>query len=308
MMRTAVLGVAIFVLLSLPAWAWNEKGHMVVARLTWLKLSVATRQAASQILKSHPHYEEYLSADRPAGIVPDEWAFMRAAYWPDWVRSNHSEEFHKSTWHYVTAAIVPRQSRVGVNQVHAEEQNVVTQIPLCVEKLRSGVQADKPIYLCWLLHLVGDIHQPLHCASLYNETFPDGDRGGNLSLVRFGGGMSVRLHFAWDSLLGETAAVPSVEETVAELRQIELDEADAIHRDLIAHPTSVGWASEGYASALEYAYLNGDLSPPNAANNPSDDLVPSLSDGYTIQARKVARLAAAKAGQRLTECLRRALE
>jgi hypothetical protein len=307
-MRVAILGVVVILISVAPALAWNEKGHMVVARLAWLKLTPAARQTASQILKSHPHYAEYLAAGRPENISVDEWAFMRAAYWPDWIRSNHSDEYHKSTWHYVTAAFVPRQSKLDASHVRAEEPNVVTQIPACVEKVRRGTDAEKPIYLCWLLHLVGDIHQPLHCASLYNETFPEGDRGGNLSLVRFGGGVSIRLHAAWDNMLGESALLPCIEETVAEVQRLEQAEVDAIRRDLAAHPTSADWARESFSSAQRHAYLNGDLAPPNSDNNPTDDLVPNLSEEYRKNANQVARLAVAKSSQRLANCIVQALE
>jgi hypothetical protein len=37
----------------------------------------------------------------------------------------------------------------------------------------------KAIALAWLFHLVGDIHQPLHTAQLFNADYPQGDRDGN---------------------------------------------------------------------------------------------------------------------------------
>ena len=54
---------------------------------------------------------------------------MRAAYWPDWVRSNHSDEFNRPTWHYVTAYYVPPYSQLNAADLPGSEPNVVTQIP-----------------------------------------------------------------------------------------------------------------------------------------------------------------------------------
>ena len=48
----------------------------------------------------------------------------------------------------------------------------------------AGTDEEKAIYLTWLMHLVGDIHQPLHCTAVFREQFPNGDKGGNDAFVR----------------------------------------------------------------------------------------------------------------------------
>ena len=56
--------------------------------------------------------------------------------------------------------------------------------------------------LAYLVHFVGDIHQPLHCAELHAQQFPNGDRGGNLYKVRYkepSGAVLNNLHALWDS-------------------------------------------------------------------------------------------------------------
>ena len=53
-----------------------------------------------------------------------------------------------------------------------------------MDKVRSGTDEEKAIYLTWLMHLVGDIHQPLHCAAVFSEQFPNGDKGGNDAFIR----------------------------------------------------------------------------------------------------------------------------
>lgn len=49
----------------------------------------------------------------------------------------------------------------------------------------------------FLVHLVGDIHQPLHSVSLWNHQFPNGDQGGNRFIVSFQN--MTNLHAVWDS-------------------------------------------------------------------------------------------------------------
>jgi hypothetical protein len=60
--------------LATPTWAWNEKGHLVTARLAWRQLTDAQRAQISSLLKKHPHYEEFLIARKPDGFTADEWA------------------------------------------------------------------------------------------------------------------------------------------------------------------------------------------------------------------------------------------
>jgi hypothetical protein len=110
---------------STPALAWNEKGHLVSARLAWRQLTENQRAQVSAALKKHPHYEEYLIARKPDGFTEDEWAFLRAATWADWVRSHHREQFDRPTWHYINYPIIPPGSKVDAGRladaVHARE-------------------------------------------------------------------------------------------------------------------------------------------------------------------------------------------
>lgn len=274
---------------------------MVVARMAWLKLSPEAQRKASDILRKHPHFAEYLAADKPADISVEEWAFMRASYWPDWVRSNHSDEYNKPTWHYLSVAFVPKNARVDDAAFALNDPNIVTQIEACLTTLRSGSDADKAIYLCWLLHLVGDIHQPLHCASLQSELFPAGDRGGNLSMVRVEHGMPVRLHALWDDLLGEAATLPEIEECVRSLaiESGDIEQAPNWQERIFIQQ----WATESFELAREHAYLDGQLKPAHAETNPGPEAVPSLSREYISSAQRVARAAVVRAANRIVEQL-----
>jgi hypothetical protein len=298
-MRNRLLVALVLWLLPSAAFGWNEKGHMVVARLAWLKLDPAARRAATEILKQHPHYDEFLTAECPPGFCVDEWVFMRAAYWSDWIRSNHTEEFSKPTWHYLSVAFVPPHSKKSASDLQRNDPNVVTQIPASMDKVRSAQGGERAVALCWVLHLIGDIHQPLHCCSQLCEKFPEGDRGGNLAIVRLNGGMAVNLHFAWDAMLGEDFSLSEVLKTVADLQRLESQHACEIQRAVQAHPTSADWARESFENARTHAYLNGDLRPGHAGNEPEVDPAPNLSEAYVQNAASVARLAVVRAGCRL---------
>jgi hypothetical protein len=176
-----------------------------------------------------------------------------------------------------------------------------------VAKIRDGSAEERAVHLCWLLHLTGDIHQPLHCCSLLSEAFPEGDRGGNLSLVKFADGLPVKLHPTWDNLLGTNCDQDSIAEAVAQLQQLGQSGADDSARLAQDHTAAAEWAKEGFALAKTHAYLNGDLRPANLTTNPAAELVPALMPSYLADAEKVARIAAVRAGNRLANSLKAAL-
>jgi hypothetical protein len=53
------------------------------------------------ILKKHPHYDDYLTKQKPNGFTVDEWAFMRAGAWADWIRGGQARACGHSERHYI---------------------------------------------------------------------------------------------------------------------------------------------------------------------------------------------------------------
>ena len=60
--------------------------------------------------------------------------------------------------------------------------------------------------LRFLIHVIGDIHQPLHASTFFSEKYPEGDRGGNLFMVQFQN-KTVNWHSVWDSQFSEVEAI-----------------------------------------------------------------------------------------------------
>jgi putative hemolysin len=308
MIRRLVIVLGVYLFLASPVLAWNTVGHFTVAKLAWRQLTPEQRAKATAILKTHPHYEEFLAAEKPDGVELDEWVFWRASYWPDWIRNHHTEEYSKPTWHYISAGYVPPYSKLDPAKLVLPPPNAVTQITESIEKLRSGTDQEKPIYFCWLLHLVGDIHQPLHNCSLLSETFPDGDRGGNESLVRIEGGRPVQLHKMFDDLLGQDRTPSAIGAAAAEADQAEREIQETVDRELKEHTTPAEWTKEGFALAVKFAYLDGDLRPANNQAKPPDDEVPNVAEVYAQNAGRMARVQVAKAGKRLAVCVAQGLD
>jgi hypothetical protein len=85
---------------------------------------------------------------------------------------------------------------------------------------RSALAPDKAEKMSWLIHLVADVYQPLHCATLINSFYPapEGDRGGNKFFVKVPrSSKAQKLHSLWDELLGRGTA-RRVESSTMKLR------------------------------------------------------------------------------------------
>jgi S1/P1 Nuclease len=302
MKRTLTLILALFG--CAPGFGWNNTGHMVVARLAWEKLGEDQRSQAIDALRKHPHYDEFLSADRPEGYSEEEWVFLRAGTWPDWVRNHHKAQFHHGSWHFINYPFVPPGSDVdpGDHQPSANEENIVKQLQVSVNKIKHGDEEEKAIYLCWLLHLAGDIHQPLHCTALFSEQFPDGDRGGNLAFIRTKStSKKSKLHPLWDGLLGKSTSPATIGKVVNQARNVLEDEPQLVADDLAKHKTFDSWAKESFDVAKKAAYLDGKLKVGEEEDEDGD--VSVLPSNYAKNAGQTARIQVAKAGQRLADTL-----
>jgi S1/P1 Nuclease len=295
-----VLTLVTLLAVAAPAPAWNARGHMVVARLAWRQLTDDQRAKVVAVLKRHPHYAEYLAAGRKEGFTEDEWAFMRAATWPDWVRNNPA--YDRPKWHYVNYPVVPPGSSVKEADHPPPPENIVNQLPVCLEKIRTGTDEEKAIHLAWVFHLVGDIHQPLHCVALFSEQFPKGDQGGNLAFIRIRTS-PVKLHAFWDGLLGTGTSAGDIGSDVREIEAVLAAKAADVQTELTDHTTVESWAREGEALARSVVYLDGRLKVAASTSRriePTEN-VPTAPDDYAPNAGKLARVQVGKAGRRLAD-------
>jgi hypothetical protein len=217
--RISRLFIALFVCASLEAW--NAAGHRTIAYIAYSQLSPQVRVRADTLLRSHPDYPRWVR-DVPPAERPLT-AFLHASTWADEIRSDPSyhnepreappsteapDHFRHQNWHYVDEPIAGDFAHVHIddslNPSWREAPNVVTQIRAMETILsnRSKPADARAWALAWLIHLAGDIHQPLHCASRYRPG-PDGrmenDAGGNQVLLA---AADHNLHAFWDDLLG----------------------------------------------------------------------------------------------------------
>jgi hypothetical protein len=303
------------------ACAWNSTGHMTIALIAYRRLSDAERQQLAEILKSHPHYDSFLLQDKPEDVSAGEWAFLRASWWPDYVRPDRTNakpesitKYHNGPWHYVDFPFIQPHDKTEFDlaKLQPPKPNLLTVLPDCVAKLGRSDTApeDRAINLCWVLHLVGDMHQPLHCVSRYSSEFKQGDMGGNALAIR-PGAKPMNLHWYWDDVLGTSTAYLAIDQLATTICAAPVHDPHAM-RELAEHRTIESWVQEGFEKAKAIVYLNGELKGANwkgwDTGQVTIDAVPPLPVGYEGNARELACRQAALAGLRLTEVLENALK
>ena len=324
--------------------AWNDLGHMTVARVAYEKLTESERAAVVDILRYHPHYRELLLKDRPGDATEAEWVFLQAATWPDRVRpprvASHEPlgahsiyRFHHGTWHYANFEYRAGQQQTTMPSEPlphfprpsnpADDTDIIQQLDhsylivrgkereLSHPESELGRAEIRAVRLCWLFHLIGDIHQPLHVATLVDDRIPSlhhGDDGGNKLAVRVNHSSAPRrLHALWDDLLGTQPHFNKVVQ-LAEVFSRDPRLAPNQLPEFAKHKQSWEFAEESYQIAKEVVYQNGRLHYAMWSRVESHELssqdVPVLPQQAIDQAHNVARRRITLAGYRLAERLK----
>lgn len=172
--------VLIATIVSCSVHAWNALGHRLVAQIAIDNLDAHTQKTLND------YHHQLDSVYRPSSLV-------NAAPWMDTLR------YDKKLWlerkHYINIPF----SRDGTPLAEPYSQNAVTAIQGAREVFANSDASlfDKGFSVRILLHVVGDLHQPLHSTSEFSRQFPQGDLGGNR--VHLGKNLVANnLHAYWD--------------------------------------------------------------------------------------------------------------
>ncbi|MGO7860195.1 S1/P1 nuclease [Rhizobium ruizarguesonis] len=302
--------------LSFPftALAWWDEGHMQVAAVAYERLSPETREKADALIRLNPEYENWV-----AGVperLRSQYAFVRAAVWADDIKSQivgytdegdttnsptagrnigYVDSFKHTYWHFKDIPYFVE----GMTEAETDPVNLETQIVTLTKGLStsSGLPDSVRSYdLVWLLHLVGDAHQPLHATALFSKALKKGDQGGNFIEVTPANGQTVKLHAYWDGIFGGySTPYGAIKDGLLD-KTIKLPEPDPA-RAAISDPAV--WLQEGRQKAIDSVYV----SPVGFDKGPYE-----LDRSYETNARKVAREQAAVAAARLANLITEALK
>ena len=168
---------ALLVYLPIQTMAWGQLGHRIVGQIAESYLNPKAKLAVR-------------------GILGNETLAM-CANWADFVKSDKAFDY-LSNWHYINFPGGLSSTELQGIMKADTATDAYTQINFLVKELKNrGLAQDKKVmYLRLLVHLVGDINQPMHTGHVE-------DKGGNdVKLSWFG--KSSNLHAIWDSELIES--------------------------------------------------------------------------------------------------------
>lgn len=318
-MRKRVFLVAVALVLiagmGVPAYGWNSFGHMEVAYVAYQNLTPAAKARVNDLLQKNPDYQNWLMMI-PADASADDtkmMVFMIAATWPDGIRSEYQysddgtntgntpdgasssqntgyrDLLHHKYFHFVDTALPADGSQ-------PPSPNAQERIALFRGVLASTTSDDllKSYDLAWVLHLVGDVHQPLHCVTRFSGTPPKSDNGGNAVKVKCTG-CPKELHAFWDDLLG-TGPTPEASISAVIKAGKKLAAADPT---LAAKSDEKVWIAESVSEAQDTVYQLPV----------GDGLGPfTLTSAYKSTAKTLAMKKIALAGARLANLINNELK
>ena len=240
------------------AYGWGHQGHSVIA-----------------------YVAEFNLASESKKIIVEEFNIKNLAYVASWADKVRKRRKYEGPWHY--SNIKENESTYVVSR-DCPDKNCVT------EKIKefSHVLKNKKILfrkrkeaLKYLVHFVGDIHQPLHLGN-------SKDRGGNKIRLDYLGS-KVNLHYLWDGALIDWKKESFSK--YAKFLNNKLVESEKL--DWLVDINVNSWANESRSLALKYAY-------------PFDS--EGLSKAYILRGREILDLRMVQAGVRLADLLNQILK
>ena len=311
----AVSVVAILFSAAPSARAWGCKGHQTVALIAENHLSPEARHMIEKLLGENPIDPKLR---RWCGNSTND-LMVDASTWPDDVRN----ERHNGPWHYLD---IPRGKHRGSFEEYCGTEGCVTR---AIEEQRSILKdkSAEPLKraeaLRYLIHFVGDLHQPLH-------TINNGDNGGNCTPVKYlrheplpnpahpeREDYSPNLHQIWDTEIVERDMEVSNPHRYADELDEKFRSESAAWEAAGIHVENWVWESheraEGavYDAFSEKIGIEPDVKPKGCGDNNHIgkrmfEKHLAADDAYQSKAAKVVELGIAEAGVRLAMILNEA--
>jgi hypothetical protein len=295
-----------------PAFAWGCKGHQIVALVAELHLNPDARAMVKEILDAAPIDS---TLNRYCGQTGLE-AFADSSTWADDERNIRPET---APWHYLD---IPRgAAKADISKFCPPAEGCITSAigaQLGILRDTTASARTRGDALRYLIHFVGDLHQPLHLSS-------NDDRGGNCVPITFFGREPIQtnpqkedyrpnLHSVWDTEIVERFSRGQTPQQSADALESKFQASRSAWR---SEPISVGaWAWESHQIAEETVYgrlpTKIGIEAPQPVSTCADDnhistrmlaLHEQVDEKYQAAAEPVVQQQLVKAGIRLAMLL-----
>lgn len=185
-----IIGIVFMVLVSIKSW--HPTGHFLTALIAQLEIQRDSPELFTEL--------ESIVAILSQFTAEKEHKFVECAEFPDDIKYQNWKAFN--SWHFEDHYFF---KDTAPKEMPDEKENMIWAILQALGNLNTNHPSKidqmlgKSFSLRYLIHLIGDIHQPLHNASMVSEKFPNGDAGGNTFKINVP--EAYDLHTFWDMCL-----------------------------------------------------------------------------------------------------------
>ena len=308
--------------------AWDHPSHMMTAAIAFMEIERSKPELVDKIellFMAHPDTGPFwVAAGDAKGQERAKRMFIEGARWADDTKGTIHDRptWHTARWPIVAEDAPPEakaaaEARKDRPAGQALEALVMNYAMLSSAETKASERASA---LSWLLHLVGDIHQPLHVSDQYSKEFPAGNGAGTLEYVMDPTNkMPMPLHLLWDSNIYRSTALDAVEQNAQDLAKKYPRSAFPELKGLEGPDDFEKWARESYDVAVDFAYGYGietvsdpekDLDPDKAVKKmvayivhgvPPLDEAPEVPAEYWEKLQQVVQRRVALAGYRIAD-------
>jgi S1/P1 Nuclease len=272
------------------SFGWGAGGHMMVAQIGFKRLNPKAKAKANELLAI---------AINPAAVTRKSKDFVNASHWADDLRPFPEFDSFKPL-HFIDKPFSDDGTPLPTDL--PEPDNIVKALEDNVNILKTSTDKNAQAQaLRFIIHFVGDIHQPLHSATRVDSDHPEGDRGGNLVKIKIPGAngklKTTNLHSYWDGGItkfpptGPNFAPPPLSQIAPAVALALAGNPDTDPNLKLDEPENFnGWADESFELAKQVVYSG-------ITNNGKP------SAAYNKKALKTARKRVAWGGYRLAALL-----
>ena len=282
MIRRLILALLI-ALAPAPAFAWWEYGHETVATIAYLNVSPRTRAEIDRLLRQARLLDTPTCAAR---------TIEQASVWPDCIKALGDRFSYAAPWHYQNVNVCqPFDQASACRDGNCVSAQIERNLRLLADR-RVPVR-ERIFALAFVVHLVGDLHQPLHAGDR-------GDLGGNRVQASYGliAGRT-NLHAIWDGYLADRGISDPPGGPLGILAGLGPAEIAAMREGSVTD-----WARESWQVSHDYAYgtiLADPCGPPATAR-------PVITEELTRRLVPIVRRQIARGGLRLARVLDEAFQ
>lgn len=237
-------------ILCLPSVSlgWGAGGHMMVAQIAFKRLNPKAKAKAVELLAIPIN---------PVTVTAQSKNFVNASHWADDLRPFAEFDSFKAL-HFIDQPFATDGTALPADL--PESDNIVKALQDNVNILKTSSDKNAQAQaLRFIIHFVGDIHQPLHGATRVDKTNHEGDRGGNLVTIMIPG--KSNLHSYWDGGIGSFPKTgpnfkpPPLSQIPAAAATAMAGNPDTDPALKLDEPFNFsGWAAESFTLAKTVAY------------------------------------------------------